>query len=257
MSTRATPSRMSAASSAITTRTGSRRGCVVPRPGSLSTTSFASSASSRSRKARQTRVGRARAPPTPSSTTTTRKRVRSAHETHRGLGRRGVLDHVGQSFRDEEVGGELDGVGQPLSNRSFHLDRERRPARERARLPPRALPRGGGSDESRGRARAARRSPPRPRPVRVNRTGERRVATEAASPSVIESVTSRCWAPSWRFRSRRRRSASVAATSRARDARTSASCARTSAARRSFSSTSPAVARTDSTSAGSSSSAGS
>ena len=59
------------------------------------------------------------------------------------------------------------------------------------------------------------------------------------------------------LRSMRRRSASVAATSRARDARTSASCARTSAARRSFSSTSPAVARTDSTSAGSSSSAGS
>ena len=55
----------------------------------------------------------------------------------------------------------------------------------------------------------------------------------------------------------RRRSASVAATIRPRDARTSASCARTSAARRSFSSTSPAVARTDSTSAGSSSSAGS
>ena len=55
----------------------------------------------------------------------------------------------------------------------------------------------------------------------------------------------------------RRRSASVAATIRTRDARTSASCARTSAARRSFSSTSPAVARTDSTSAGSSSNAGS
>ena len=55
----------------------------------------------------------------------------------------------------------------------------------------------------------------------------------------------------------RRRSASVAATIRALDARTSASCERTSAASRSFSSTSPAVARTDSTSAGSSSNAGS
>ena len=38
-------------------------------------------------------------------------------------------------------------------------------------------------------------------------------------------MTSRCWAPSWRLRSIRRRSASVAATMRARDARTSASCA--------------------------------
>ena len=78
-----------------------------------------------------------------------------------------MLDHVGQGFRDEEVGGELDGVGQPISNRSFHLDRAAASCARAPRLPPRAPPRGGGSDESRGRARAARRSPPRPRPVRV------------------------------------------------------------------------------------------
>ena len=80
---------------------------------------------------------------------------------------------------------------------------------------------------------------------------------DAARPSETESVTSRCCAPSWRFRSIRRRSASPAATIRPREARTSASCDRTSAASRSFSSTSSAVARTDSTSAGSSSKAGS
>ena len=99
---------------------------------------------------------------------------------------------------------------------------------------------------------------PRPRPGRGTAAPASPASPrEAARPSVSESVTSRCWAPSWRLRSIRRRSASSAATIRARDARTSASWARTSAARRSFSSTSPAVARTDSTSAGSSSSAGS
>jgi hypothetical protein len=40
-----------------------------------------------------------------------------------------VLDHVGQGFRNEEVGGELDGVGQPIANGSFHRDRERRSLR--------------------------------------------------------------------------------------------------------------------------------
>ena len=42
-----------------------------------------------------------------------------------------MLDDVGQGFRDEKVRGELDGVGQPISDRSFHRDRQRRPPRER------------------------------------------------------------------------------------------------------------------------------
>ena len=45
--------------------------------------------------------------------------------------RRGVLDDVRQRLRDEEVGGELDGVGQPLADRSLDRDGQRRPPRER------------------------------------------------------------------------------------------------------------------------------
>ena len=63
-----------------------------------------------------------------------------------------------------------------------------------------------------------------------------------ASWSSIISATSRCWAPSWRSRPRRRRSASPASTSRARDARSAWSRARSSTSRRSFSIASAAAA---------------
>ena len=53
--------------------------------------------------------------------------------------------------------------------------------------------------------------------------------------SCSDSATSRCWAPSCRLRSRRRRSASLAATMRSREACTSASREWASACRRSFS----------------------
>ena len=42
-----------------------------------------------------------------------------------------MLDDVRQGFRDEKVGGELDRVGQPISNRSLNNDGQRRPPRER------------------------------------------------------------------------------------------------------------------------------
>ena len=54
-----------------------------------------------------------------------------------------------------------------------------------------------------------------------------------AQPQREREPTSRCWAPSWRSRSSRRRSASAASTMRAREARRSSSCAAASACRRS------------------------
>ena len=53
-------------------------------------------------------------------------------------------------------------------------------------------------------------------------------ASTWASRSASESETRRCWAPSWRFRSSRRRSSSPAATIRPRDARISSSWRRCS-----------------------------
>ena len=70
----------------------------------------------------------------------------------------------------------------------------------------------------------------------------------------MERATRRCWAPSWRLRSRRLRSASPAVTRRSRDARSSSSRVCASACRCSFSSAMPAAADTASTSSGSSSS---
>ena len=63
------------------------------------------------------------------------------------------------------------------------------------------------------------------------------------------SATSRCCAPSWRSRVRRRRSASPVSTMRARDARSASTCARSSTSSRPFSSASaaaPAASRSSS-----------
>ena len=68
--------------------------------------------------------------------------------------------------------------------------------------------------------------------------------------SASESPTRRCWAPSWRSRSSRRRSASPASMMRAREERRSSSWARASAWRRSFSSARRAADATSSTSSG-------
>ena len=56
-------------------------------------------------------------------------------------------------------------------------------------------------------------------------------------------ATSCCWAPSWRSRSRRRRSSMAAVTMRARECSTSASCRRTSTRRRAISTARPARTR--------------
>ena len=83
--------------------------------------------------------------------------------------------------------------------------------------------------------------------------GSRRMS-ERSIRSCSDRATSRCWAPSWRSRSSRCRSASPAATIRRRDACSSASRASDSARRDSFSSAMAAAARTASTISGSSSS---
>src|SRR5215207_959344 len=72
--------------------------------------------------------------------------------------------------------------------------------------------------------------------------------------SCSATETSRCWAPSWRLRSSRRRSASPAATMRSREARSSASRPSDSACSRASSRAIAAAAATAPTSSGSSSS---
>ena len=83
------------------------------------------------------------------------------------------------------------------------------------------------------------------------------VDRDRSSCSVIPIPSSRCWAPSCRSRSSRRRSSSPARTMRARESRSSSSCARSSACSRSFSSASRAAEPAASSSAGWSSSTGS
>jgi hypothetical protein len=83
--------------------------------------------------------------------------------------------------------------------------------------------------------------------------GSRRIS-RWMSESCSASVTSRCWAPSCRLRSMRRRSASAAVTMRSREACSSASRAVTSACSCRFSSATPAATPIASTSSGSSSS---
>ena len=78
-------------------------------------------------------------------------------------------------------------------------------------------------------ARAARPSAPSPARARPRRRRRRVVGAERvddssrARPSPIASVTRRCWAPSCRSRSIRRRSVSKLSTSRVREAPTSVS----------------------------------
>ncbi len=71
-----------------------------------------------------------------------------------------------------------------------------------------------------------------------------------ASRSASIRFSIRCWAPSWRLRSTRRRSAPGAATMRVREALISIRWARAWACRRSFSMASPAAAATADTSPG-------
>ena len=140
-------------------------------------------------------------------------------------GRRGprVLGDVGQGLGGDEIGGDLDARRQA----THRAPGPRRPAPATGRpatgRPHRAPPRGGSPGPGPARARGARRSPPDlvGRGVKLGRD-----AVGGPSPrrvrivrSETASARSRCWAPSCRSRSTRRRSASAASTIRVRDAR--------------------------------------
>ena len=63
---------------------------------------------------------------------------------------------------------------------------------------------------------------------RLGRRRGRVFVRDSARRSETESATSRCWAPSWRFRSSTRRASSAASMMRVREARISSSCLRRS-----------------------------
>ena len=124
-----------------------------------------------------------------------------------------VLDDVGQRLGDDEVGARLDLRREPLApgrrrrpgGRAAPRTRRRRPAARRA-----SGPRGG----CRAPARAARHRRARraraPRRRSASAAPGRRASARCASLSVTIVCTSRCWAPSWRSRTTRRRASSPA-----------------------------------------------
>ena len=141
-----------------------------------------------------------------------------------------MLRDVGQRLGRHEVGRELHRLRAAAARRrrpptwAAPPAAPGRPARRPGRVPgtpggcrgrARAAP---ASDSGELVARGARRAA-RPPP---GRGGSRRWISESCSAS----VTSRCWAPSCRLRSMRRRSASAAVTMRSREACSSASRAR-------------------------------
>ena len=140
-------------------------------------------------------------------------------------GRVRVLRDVGERLGGDVVRRGLDRRRQPLVG-NVDLDGERRPQNERlergaepavgehVRVEPpcelaELLERAGSSSRARARISVASATS-----VSIRDSASRRESDSAAS---------RCCAPSWRLRSRRRRAASVASTIRARDARSSSS----------------------------------
>ena len=106
----------------------------VPRPGGLSTRSRPPSASTRSASPRSPVPCARSAPPTPSSATSTTARPSARSHADPHGARLGVLGDVGQRLRDDEVGGRLDAVGEPLGQ----ARRRARAAAARRRRAPRA-----------------------------------------------------------------------------------------------------------------------
>ena len=148
---------------------------------------------------------------------------RSRSAPHLGVSGARVLGDVGQRLGDDEVGGRLDRGGS-RSTRHVDLDRHGRPRRQLGddRVQP-AL------GQDRGRMPwASSRSPTFARSAwssaSLHQRGDGLLSRSSAwhaSLSVMIVWTRPCWAPSCRSRTTRRRSSSVAATSRARDAATS------------------------------------
>ena len=137
--------------------------------------------------------------------------------------RSGVFGRIGQCFGHDVVGADFDGVGQPSINTKVEVDRDGRAAAQCLERRDRVPPWTGSRDEFHGISLAdlLRRlltqtlSPTSCSLSDGCSTGTRRLCQPAVcSPS----ATSRCWAPSCRSRSRRRRASSPAATMRTREA---------------------------------------
>ena len=162
------------------------------------------------------------------------QRVRVAGGGDAGRGRRGVLGDVRQGLRHHEVGGGLDDQRQPAIREGPDRGGDRRALRERGDR--RAQPRLG-EDRRVDAAGELAQLPDRDLDLRrglVRRRDRRRGSAPSPSPpsrarsrrSASDSETRRCWAPSWRSRSSRRRSASAASRILARDRLSSASAVR-------------------------------
>ena len=136
----------------------------------------------------------------------------------------GVLRDVRERLRDDVERGRLDRLGQPLRRHGVELDRERRARGERLerRREP-AVGEHGRVDPAGELAQLLEREGELgARALRISEAPSGSPSSFAwASRRASESETSRCCAPSWRFRSSRRRSAACTSTMRARDRRSS------------------------------------
>ena len=177
------PSRSSAWSSTITTRTAAPRGSSSRPPGGLSTVSVPSSASTRWRSPVRP-AARGSAPPGPSSAISTTQRARASRvsATRAGAPPR-VLGDVRQRLGDDEVRGGLDDRRRPARRRARRRstgigarspsastrrrqpavgeDRRRDPAGEVAQLGDRGAGLARGPGARARRPRAGRRAAPR------------------------------------------------------------------------------------------------
>ena len=206
-----------------------RRARACPVPGALSTHSSPSSASTRSRRPRRPVPRSASAPPTPLSAISTSTRLVDALDAHPRRVRAGVLDDVGERLGDGVVRRRLDRLGQALGQADVERDRERRPGREHLeRRLETALREDGRVDPLRELAQLGRSPARAPRELLEQRSasaGDVR-SFDCATRSPSARATSRCCAPSWRLRSIRRRSVSLASTMRRRDADSSSRASR-------------------------------
>ena len=218
------PSRSSTESSATTTRTGSPPRPSCPRPRRAGDLEPAVERGDAVREPAQAGaaggIGAADAVVARRSTTTVAVDAR-ARATARACASR-VPGDVGERLGDDEVGGRLD-AGGSRSAGARDLDRYRRarPASaSTAARRPRSLSTAGWMPRasSRSSAVACSSSAIASSSSAAPAVGVRRRAGLRASRRSSASATSRCWAPSWRSRSSRRRSASAAWTIRAREA---------------------------------------
>ena len=197
---------------------GSARTLSVAAPGLALDRQAPSSAASRSARPRRPvpRTGRRRRPRRRGP----RRQAAVPRHVHASAVALRVLGDVGQGLGDHEVGGGLDRSGQPLVG-DLATSTGIGAAWRAPPAPRRARGRSGSPGGCRGRARAARRAPAASSSAPSSSSWPRRGPCEppfGPAAASARSATSRCWAPSCRSRSSRRRSAAPASTSRARGA---------------------------------------